>query len=152
SRALPALQHRRGRLSGADLAAAVRRAAGTGGTDPGAGDPRISQGFPRQRSARPAGSRLTGPEDGAGDALTSGRLCRRGGKFTFGRNSQADRATRGLVRYARKSGISMKYLSACTLVAVLSLAGAGAALAHADLASANPAAGATIATAPTEVS
>ena len=46
----------------------------------------------------------------------------------------------------------MKYLSACTLVAALALAGAGAALAHADLASADPAAGATVKTAPTTIS
>ena len=38
------------------------------------------------------------------------------------------------------------------MVAVLSLAGAGKALAHADLASADPAAGTTVKTAPTEVS
>jgi methionine-rich copper-binding protein CopC len=46
----------------------------------------------------------------------------------------------------------MNSLYSCALVAVLSLAGAGAALAHADLASADPAAGATVKTAPTEIS
>jgi copper resistance protein C len=46
----------------------------------------------------------------------------------------------------------MNYLYACSLAAVLSLAGAGAAFAHADLASADPAAGATVATAPTAIS
>ena len=46
----------------------------------------------------------------------------------------------------------MNRLYTCSLVAALSLAGAGSALAHADLASADPAAGATVKTAPTEVS
>ncbi len=46
----------------------------------------------------------------------------------------------------------MNSLYTCSLVAVLSLAGTGSALAHADLASADPAAGATVKTAPTEVS
>jgi len=46
----------------------------------------------------------------------------------------------------------MNRLYACTLAAALSLAGAGAALAHADLASATPAAGASVTTAPTEIS
>jgi methionine-rich copper-binding protein CopC len=46
----------------------------------------------------------------------------------------------------------MNSLYSCALVAVLSLAGAGPALAHADLASADPAAGATVKTAPTEIS
>lgn len=46
----------------------------------------------------------------------------------------------------------MRSLYSCALVAVVSLAGAGAALAHADLASADPAVGATVKTAPTEVS
>jgi methionine-rich copper-binding protein CopC len=45
----------------------------------------------------------------------------------------------------------MNSLYACTLAAALSLAG-GAALAHADLASAEPASGATVKTAPAEVS
>lgn len=45
----------------------------------------------------------------------------------------------------------MNSLHACSLVAVLSLAGAGTALAHVDLASADPAAGATVKTAPTEI-
>ena len=40
---------------------------------------------------------------------------------------------------------------ACSLVAVLSLANTGSALAHADLASAEPAAGATVKMAPTEI-
>ena len=44
----------------------------------------------------------------------------------------------------------MNSLYTCSLVAVLSLASAGAALAHADLASADPAAGATVKTAPTD--
>jgi len=46
----------------------------------------------------------------------------------------------------------MKSLHPYALAAVLSLAGAGPALAHADLASADPAAGATVKTAPTEIS
>jgi methionine-rich copper-binding protein CopC len=46
----------------------------------------------------------------------------------------------------------MNKLHICSLVAALSLAGAGTALAHADLASADPAAGATVKTAPTEIS
>ncbi len=46
----------------------------------------------------------------------------------------------------------MKTLHPYALAAVLSLAGAGSALAHADLASADPAAGATVKTAPTEIS
>ena len=46
----------------------------------------------------------------------------------------------------------MNRLRICSLVGVLSLAGAGTALAHADLASADPPAGATLKTAPTEVS
>ena len=46
----------------------------------------------------------------------------------------------------------MNSLYTCSLVAVLSLAGAGAALAHADLASADPAADATVKTAPTAIS
>src|SRR5215470_2820118 len=50
------------------------------------------------------------------------------------------------------SEISMNRLYACTLAAALSLAGAGAALAHADLASATPAAGASVTAAPTEIS
>jgi len=50
------------------------------------------------------------------------------------------------------SEISMKTLHPYALAAVLSLAGADSALAHADLASADPAAGATVKTAPTEIS
>ena len=46
----------------------------------------------------------------------------------------------------------MNSLYACTLVAALSLAGAGSALAHADLASTAPAAATTVKTAPTEIS
>ena len=46
----------------------------------------------------------------------------------------------------------MKSLHICSLAALLSLAAAGAALAHADLASADPAAGATVKTAPTAIS
>ncbi len=46
----------------------------------------------------------------------------------------------------------MNNLCSCALVGVLSLAGARSALAHADLASADPAAGATVKSAPTEVS
>ena len=46
----------------------------------------------------------------------------------------------------------MNYLYMCLLAAVLSLAGTGAALGHADLASADPAAGATVKTAPTAIS
>jgi hypothetical protein len=46
----------------------------------------------------------------------------------------------------------MNRLYSCALVAILSLAGAGTALAHADLASADPAAGTTVKTAPTEIS
>jgi len=46
----------------------------------------------------------------------------------------------------------MNYLYTCSLAAVLSLAGAGSAFAHADLASADPAAGATVKTAPTTIS
>jgi len=46
----------------------------------------------------------------------------------------------------------MKTLHPYALAAVLSLAGAGTALAHADLASADPAAGASVKTAPTEIS
>ncbi len=46
----------------------------------------------------------------------------------------------------------MNSLYSCAFVGVLSLAGAGSAFAHADLASADPAAGATVKTAPTEVS
>ena len=46
----------------------------------------------------------------------------------------------------------MNRLYSCALVAILSLAGAGTALAHADLASTDPAAGATVKTAPTEIS
>src|SRR5512144_905860 len=46
----------------------------------------------------------------------------------------------------------MNYLYACSLAAVLSLGGAGAAFAHADLASADPAAGVTVTTAPTAIS
>jgi methionine-rich copper-binding protein CopC len=50
------------------------------------------------------------------------------------------------------SEIRMRTLQPYALAAVLSLAGAGSALAHADLASADPAAGATVKTAPTEIS
>jgi len=46
----------------------------------------------------------------------------------------------------------MKSLHISSLVAILSLAGTGSALAHADLASADPAAGATVKTAPTAIS
>ena len=46
----------------------------------------------------------------------------------------------------------MNSLYTCSLAAVLAVAGVGAALAHADLASADPAAGATVKTAPTEIS
>jgi methionine-rich copper-binding protein CopC len=46
----------------------------------------------------------------------------------------------------------MNSLYTCSLVVVLSLAGGGAALAHADLASADPAADATVKTAPTAIS
>ena len=46
----------------------------------------------------------------------------------------------------------MNYLYTGSLAAVLALAGAGTALAHADLASADPAAGATVKTAPTTIS
>jgi hypothetical protein len=46
----------------------------------------------------------------------------------------------------------MKSLHISSLVVVLSLAHAGSALAHADLASADPAAGATVKTAPTTIS
>lgn len=46
----------------------------------------------------------------------------------------------------------MRSLHISSLVAVLSLANAGSALAHADLASADPAAGATVKTAPTTIS
>jgi hypothetical protein len=46
----------------------------------------------------------------------------------------------------------MNRLHSYALAAVLSLAGTGAALAHADLASADPAAGATVKTAPTAIS
>ena len=46
----------------------------------------------------------------------------------------------------------MKSLYAFALTGVLSLAGAGTALAHADLASADPAAGASVKTAPTSLS
>ena len=45
----------------------------------------------------------------------------------------------------------MKSLRISSLVAVLSLAGAGSALAHADLATADPAAGSTVKTAPATV-
>jgi copper resistance protein C len=45
----------------------------------------------------------------------------------------------------------MNRLLACSFAAALSLANAGAAFAHADLASAVPAVGATVQTAPTEV-
>jgi methionine-rich copper-binding protein CopC len=46
----------------------------------------------------------------------------------------------------------MNSLHAFALAGALSLAGSGAALAHADLASADPAAGATVKTAPTAIS
>ena len=46
----------------------------------------------------------------------------------------------------------MSRLHTCSLVAVLTLAGAGAAFGHGDLATSNPAAGTTVKTAPTEVS
>jgi methionine-rich copper-binding protein CopC len=46
----------------------------------------------------------------------------------------------------------MNRLYSCALVAVLSLAGARTALAHADLASTGPAASAIVKTAPTEIS
>ncbi len=46
----------------------------------------------------------------------------------------------------------MNRLYSCALVAVLALASAGPALAHADLASSNPAAGAAVKTPPTEIS
>ena len=46
----------------------------------------------------------------------------------------------------------MNSLYTCSLVAVLALASAGTAFAHGDLATPNPAAGATVKTAPTEVS
>ena len=46
----------------------------------------------------------------------------------------------------------MNSLYASALAAVLSLAGVGTALAHADLASADPAAGASVKTAPTAIS
>jgi copper resistance protein C len=46
----------------------------------------------------------------------------------------------------------MRRLHISSLVAVLSLASAGLAFAHADLASADPAAGATVKTAPTAIS
>src|SRR5437867_1608406 len=46
----------------------------------------------------------------------------------------------------------MKALHPYALAAVLSLAGAGTALAHADLVSADPAAGVAVKTAPTEIS
>ena len=46
----------------------------------------------------------------------------------------------------------MNRLYTCSLAAVLTLASAGAALAHGDLATSNPAAGATVKAAPAEVS
>ncbi len=46
----------------------------------------------------------------------------------------------------------MNSLYICSLVAVLALASAGTAFAHGDLATSNPAAGATVKTAPAEVS
>src|SRR5262245_7582647 len=61
-------------------------------------------------------------------------------------------AARGNRAAPAPSEISMNSLYAFALAGALSLAGAGTALAHADLASADPAAGTTVKTAPTAIS